>query len=912
MDTAEEADICRVCRSEGSQDKPLFHPCVCTGSIKFIHQECLVQWLKHSRKEYCELCTHRFAFTPIYSPDMPSRLPVQDIFAGLVTSVGTAVRYWFHYTLVAFAWLGVVPLTACRIYKCLFTGSVSSLLTLPLDMLSTENLLADSLQGCFVVTCTLCAFISLVWLREQIVHGGAPHWLEQNQQQPPNPPARPNEQGPGEREPGPGADPPGEQAGGGEAPDEGLDPGEDGELENEDEDEAGADDGVDGNNGGQDDLNWNALEWDRAAEELTWERMLGLDGSLVFLEHVFWVVSLNTLFILVFAFCPYHIGHFSVVGLGFEENVRASHFEGLITTIVGYILLAASLILCHGLAALVRFQRSRRLLGVCYIVVKVSLLVVVEIGVFPLICGWWLDICSLEMFDASLKDREVSFQSAPGTTMFLHWLVGMVYVFYFASFILLLREVLRPGVLWFLRNLNDPDFNPVQEMIHLPIYRHLRRFILSVVVFGTIVLLMLWLPIRIIKLLLPAFLPYNVMLYSDAPVSELSLELLLLQVVLPALLEQGHTRQWLKGLVRAWTLTAGYLLDLHSYLLGEPGEEDNDANHHNNNNLPGRNNNHAFPGIGEGLHAAHQAILQQGGPVGFQPYQRPTRFIVRIVLLIVLMCLTLLLASLVCLTLPVCAGRWLMSFWMGSSKIHELYTAACGLYVCWLSIRGFSVLLAWMPRGRNIIMLKVHEWTLMVMPSPTIIKTLIVAVLLAGVIPLLLGLLFELVIVAPLRVPLDQTPLFYPWQDWALGVLHAKIIAAITLMGPQWWLKTVIEQVYANGIRQIDLQFIVHKLAAPVITVLLLSLCVPYTIASGIVPLLGVTLEMQTLVSRRIYPCLLMVVALLGILSFQIRQFKRLYEHIKNDKYLVGQRLVNYERKTGRSPSGAHSGSTLN
>lgn len=43
-------------------------------------------------------------------------------------------------------------------------------------------------------------------------------------------------------------------------------------------------------------------------------------------------------------------------------------------------------------------------------------------------------------------------------------------------------------------------------------------------------------------------------------------------------------------------------------------------------------------------------------------------------------------------------------------------------------------------------------------------KTLIVAILLAGVVPLLLGLLFELVIVAPLRVPLDQTPLFYPWQ----------------------------------------------------------------------------------------------------------------------------------------------------
>ncbi|XP_064299446.1 E3 ubiquitin-protein ligase MARCHF6 isoform X4 [Phalacrocorax carbo] len=897
METAEE-DICRVCRSEGTPEKPLYHPCVCTGSIKFIHQECLVQWLKHSRKEYCELCKHRFAFTPIYSPDMPSRLPIQDIFAGLVTSIGTAIRYWFHYTLVAFAWLGVVPLTACRIYKCLFTGSVSSLLTLPLDILSTENLLADCLQGCFVVTCTLCAFISLVWLREQIVHGGAPQWLEQNQQQPLNGVGQQNEaqavvNGGVENavldQP---ANPAAENVVVGENPEIQEEQVDEEEEDNEDEEDAVVEDAADANNGAQDDMNWNALEWDRAAEELTWERMLGLDGSLVFLEHVFWVVSLNTLFILVFAFCPYHIGHFSIVGLGFEEYVQASHFEGLITTIVGYVLLAVTLIVCHGLAALVKFQRSRRLLGVCYIVVKVSLLVVVEIGVFPLICGWWLDICSLEMFDATLKDRELSFQSAPGTTMFLHWLVGMVYVFYFASFILLLREVLRPGVLWFLRNLNDPDFNPVQEMIHLPIYRHLRRFILSVIVFGSIVLLMLWLPIRIIKYLLPTFLPYNVMLYSDAPVSELSLELLLLQVVLPALLEQGHTRQWLKGLVRAWTVTAGYLLDLHSYLLGDQEENENNANQQPN-NQHARNNN-AIPVVGEGLHAAHQAILQQGGPVGFQPYRRPLKFPLRIFLLIVFMCITLLIASLICLTLPVFAGRWLMSFWTGTAKIHELYTAACGLYVCWLTIRAVTVLVAWMPQGRRVIFQKVKEWSLMIM------KTLIVAILLAGVVPLLLGLLFELVIVAPLRVPLDQTPLFYPWQDWALGVLHAKIIAAITLMGPQWWLKTVIEQVYANGIRNIDLHFIIRKLAAPVISVLLLSLCVPYIIASGVVPLLGVTAEMQNLVQRRIYPFLLMVVVLMGILSFQVRQFKRLYEHIKNDKYLVGQRLVNYERKSGK------------
>lgn len=40
---------------------------------------------------------------------------------------------------------------------------------------------------------------------------------------------------------------------------------------------------ADGDNA-QDEGNWNPIEWDRAVEELTWERLLGLDGSLVSLK----------------------------------------------------------------------------------------------------------------------------------------------------------------------------------------------------------------------------------------------------------------------------------------------------------------------------------------------------------------------------------------------------------------------------------------------------------------------------------------------------------------------------------------------------------------------------------------------------------------------------------------------------
>lgn len=73
------------------------------------------------------------------------------------------------------------------------------------------------------------------------------------------------------------------------------------------------------------------------------------------------------------------------------------------------------------------------------------------------------------------------------------------------------------------------SFGNLQEMIHLPIVRHVRRLLASAVIFGTAVLLMLWLPVRILRVVWPSFLPYTVALQSEAQVNELSLELLLLQ-----------------------------------------------------------------------------------------------------------------------------------------------------------------------------------------------------------------------------------------------------------------------------------------------------------------------------------------------------------------------------------------------
>ncbi|XP_076830288.1 E3 ubiquitin-protein ligase MARCHF8 isoform X4 [Brachyhypopomus gauderio] len=58
--TPSNQDICRICHCEGDEDSPLITPCHCTGSLRFVHQACLQQWIKSSDTRCCELCKFEF------------------------------------------------------------------------------------------------------------------------------------------------------------------------------------------------------------------------------------------------------------------------------------------------------------------------------------------------------------------------------------------------------------------------------------------------------------------------------------------------------------------------------------------------------------------------------------------------------------------------------------------------------------------------------------------------------------------------------------------------------------------------------------------------------------------------------------------------------------------------------------
>ncbi|KAM9913061.1 hypothetical protein OXX69_001961 [Metschnikowia pulcherrima] len=93
---SESEHTCRICRGEASLTQPLMHPCKCRGSIKYIHQECLLEWLEHSnnKAKRCDICNTPYRFVTLYDPDMPAKMPLADIYTRLLVSMkNAAVRH---------------------------------------------------------------------------------------------------------------------------------------------------------------------------------------------------------------------------------------------------------------------------------------------------------------------------------------------------------------------------------------------------------------------------------------------------------------------------------------------------------------------------------------------------------------------------------------------------------------------------------------------------------------------------------------------------------------------------------------------------------------------------------------------------------------------------------------------------
>lgn len=115
-----DPDSCRICRGEATPDEPLFYPCKCSGSIKYVHQDCLMEWLSHSQKKHCELCKTPFRFTKLYAPNMPKTVPFYVFISHITKYLLRNILVWARAGLVLMVWLVWLPYLMRRVWSALF------------------------------------------------------------------------------------------------------------------------------------------------------------------------------------------------------------------------------------------------------------------------------------------------------------------------------------------------------------------------------------------------------------------------------------------------------------------------------------------------------------------------------------------------------------------------------------------------------------------------------------------------------------------------------------------------------------------------------------------------------------------------------------------------------------------------
>ena len=169
-EAAADESCCRVCHAEGEPNRPLFHPCKCDGSVKFVHQDCLMEWLKVSRQSQprCELCGEVFSFRRVYKSNAPTRLSIFEFILGLLQRLQGHFVLSCHAMYMFFVWVIVVPLVTSFVFE----HSIALLFNYDPRMTVTNlwsigyDIIPFWWNGVVVAVVMLCSFFGICKLAE--------------------------------------------------------------------------------------------------------------------------------------------------------------------------------------------------------------------------------------------------------------------------------------------------------------------------------------------------------------------------------------------------------------------------------------------------------------------------------------------------------------------------------------------------------------------------------------------------------------------------------------------------------------------------------------------------------------------------------------------------------------------------
>jgi hypothetical protein len=409
---------------------------------------------------------------------------------------------------------------------------------------------------------------------------------------------------------------------------------------------------------------------------------------------------------------------------------------------------------------------------------KVVVLLAVELGGFPLACGWWLDVCTLRLFGATLPARRRFAAAAPLTAASLHWLAGIAYMLHVSAAVAALRDALRPGVLAFLRDPADPAFDPFRDLVREPLRRHAARVAASAALYGVLVVGCVWAPVAAAGALAPGVLPLrshagavgNVGSDGGDALASFALDVLLAQIVLPLAMRRLRPRALGRAALRGWLRATAGRLRLARFLLppadpaaraeaaraealaaalqplgGDDIFHDADATLH-----PAAGDEPPPPLMPLLMPMAQPVPLHLLLPPQLRPYVPSRFFAARLTALMVCAWATLLACAVAALLAPLVLGRALLAA-VRAPPAHDAYAAAAGAAALWVAAACAAGGRAAAARhGSGCAALRAAARR-----AAHAARAALLAAAALALVPFLLGLLFELVVAAPLRPLLD-------------------------------------------------------------------------------------------------------------------------------------------------------------
>ncbi|KAE8719355.1 putative E3 ubiquitin ligase SUD1 [Hibiscus syriacus] len=1017
----EEEDVCRICRNPGDAGNPLRYPCACSGSIKYVHQDCLLQWINHSNARQCEVCKHAFSFSPVYAENAPARLPFQEFVVGMTMKACHVMQFFLRLSFVLSVWLLIIPFITFWIWRLAFVRSFGEAQRLLLSHASTTIILTGCLHGFLLSASIVFIFLGATSLRDYFRHlrelGGQDADREDEGDMNG---ARVARRPPGQANWNFAADGNGEDAVGAQGV------GGDGQMIRRNAEnvaarlemhaarlEAHVEHMFDG------------LEDADAAEDVPFDELVGMQGPVFHLvENAFTVLASNMVFLSVVIYMPFTLGRLillyvswlfssasgpvlsavmpvidttlslanislknaltavtnltpegqgnSILGQVAEilnanssavgeissntsapfsadvlkgASIGASRLSDVTTLVVGYMFIFSLVFFYLGVVTLIRYTRGEpltmgRLYGIASIVetipslfrkflaamrhlmtmIKVAFLLVIELGAFPLMCGWWLDVCTIRMFGKSMSQRLQFFSFSPLASSLVHWVVGIVYMLQISIFVSLLRGVLRNGVLYFLRDPADPNYNPFRDLIDDPVNKHARRVLLSVAVYGSLIVMLVFLPVQLAMKIAPFIFPLDISV-SD-PFTEIPADMLLFQICIPFAIKHFKLRTTIKSLLHYWFTTVGRALGLTEFLLPRPEEN---GGQENANVVPGQQDRPQVVQLGGQEQAMvafvadddpNRGLLASGNSNVVEELDGDERtdseygFVLRIVLLLVVAWMTLLIFNSSLIIVPISLGRALFNAIpllpiTHGIKCNDLYSFVIGSYFIWTAIAGARYSIEHIRTKRAAVIFgQISKWSTIVIKSSMLLSIWIFFI------PVLIGLLFELLVIVPMRVPVDESPVFLLYQDWALGLIFLKIWTRLVmldhmmpLVDDSWRVK--FERVREDGFSRLQGLWVLREIVCPIIMKLLTALCVPYVLARGVFPVLGYPLVINSAVYRFAWlGCLCFSCLCFCAKRFHV-WFTNLHNSIRDDRYLIGRRLHNFGENSEENQSKA-------